>query len=191
MHWLLFGCFRTKPACSRVLAELKRSTFLQLPFVPFQSLESKGRSSVDIEKFSRFFYFCFILKGIWTRQFAFLQTKPNLTPWPLRSSSSSQNTGQWQDLHTSDPSIAPFIKFKSITMLFLFSPRYSESILEQSFRAELLAFEFSSSSHLTWWNHDPLSDCASVVFLCFAILSVVFPCFFRFLVLFQRQYDFR
>ena len=56
-------------------------------------------------------------------QFAFVQTKHNLTPWPLRS---SQNTGQWQDLHTSDLSIAPFGKFISTTMLFLLSVRSSE-----------------------------------------------------------------
>ena len=132
------------------------------------------------------------LKGIWMRlQFAFVQTKPNLTPWPLRSSSSSQNTGHWQNLHTSDLSIAPFSKFISTTMLFLFSVRSSESISEQSFRAETLAFNSSSSSHFTWSNHDPLSDCASVVFLCSEILSVVFLCFFRFRVLVQGQSDFR
>ena len=98
------------------------------------------------------------LKGIWMRlQFAFVQTKPNLTPWPLRSSSSSQNTGHWQNLHTSDLSIAPFSKFISTTMLFLFSVRSSESISEQSFWAETLAFDSSSSSHFTWSNHDPSS----------------------------------
>ena len=124
-------------------------------------------------------------------QFAFVQTKPNLTPLPLRSSSSSQNTGQWQDLHTSDLSIAPFSKFISTTMSFLFSARSSESISEQSFRAETLAFDFSSSSHFTWSNHDPLSNCASVVFLCSQTLFVVFLCFFRFRVLVQGLSDFR
>ena len=124
-------------------------------------------------------------------QFAFVLTKPNLTPWPLCSSSSLQNTGQWQDLHRSDLSIAPFSKSISTTMLFLFSARSSESISEQSFRAETLAFDSSSSSHFTWSNHDPLSDCASVVFLCSQILFAVFLCFFRFRVLVQGQSDFR
>ena len=110
------------------------------------------------------------------------------TPWPLLSSSSSQNTGQWQDLHPSDLSIAPFSKFISTAMLFLFSVRSSESISEQSLT---LAFNSSSSSHFTWSNHDPLSDCASVVFLCSEVLSIVFLCFFRFHVLVQGQSDFR
>ena len=124
-------------------------------------------------------------------QFAFMQTKHNLTPWPLRSLSSSQNTGQWQDLHTSDLSIAPFGKFIATTMLFLLSVRSSESISQQSFRAGTLAFDSSSSSHFTWSNHYPLSDCASVVFLCSKILSVVFLCFSHFRELVQGQSDFR
>ena len=105
-------------------------------------------------------------------QFACVQTKPNLTPWPLRSLSSSQNTGQWQDLHTSDLSIAPFSKFISTTMLFLFSVRSSEAISEQSFRAETLALDSASSSHFAWSKHDHLSDCASVVFLYSKILCL-------------------